>query len=342
MLNYPTMDNMDIGPALPNRRPLDRRSSSSDGPPKIPSRKHSIRKLNTAANHECSPEMCPLSEKLESTLIEDGGSEEVCSIKTEDMTPATLTSGASTEKACDLVGKEFEVEAAILARIPAHIRNQLSKEEWLDILDSDGPDTSDGYSESFCSDITDDVSELMSSSRRSGLVSNAPPCKAQKTNKSVVISEPAVVSEPEQPQRNQPRRRVSFGDVQIRTHERILEVHPCTSSGPSLGLGWNYEDEETPKAIDWSKRNRGASQLRLNREKRERIVREDLGYSSREVAFAIRECLRIKNQRRRTINNLKECNNIVPVEKVEYMVERCHRKMRSIRKRFRIPSASAA
>eukprot|EP00980_Cylindrotheca_fusiformis_P025524 scaffold13987_cov132-Cylindrotheca_fusiformis.AAC.1 len=46
MLKYPTMDNMDIGPGLPNRRPLDRRSSSSDGPPKIPSRQHSIRKQN--------------------------------------------------------------------------------------------------------------------------------------------------------------------------------------------------------------------------------------------------------------------------------------------------------
>jgi hypothetical protein len=78
----------------------------------------------------------------------------------------------------------------------------------------------------------------------------------------------------------------------------------------------------------------------MSRDKRERLVREELGYSSREVALAIRACIKIKNQRCRTINNLKECNSIVPVEKVEYLVEKCHRKLRNIQKRFTIPSAA--
>lgn len=327
-----------------NPRHRDRRNRISDGPPKVPCRKESLRQQDEkVVDHDAFfLETCPPPEKLESIATEEASAEEAASIGYEEMTSGTETIDTPSANVAELIGSEVELEAAILARIPAHIRSQLSQEEWCQILESDSgfADGSDGCSVSFCSDITDDVSEFLSSRTKAGASKEALHLQEEGI-KTVEPDDPIVMSEPEQPQQDG-RRRVSFGNVRIRTHERILEVHPCTSSGPSLGLGWMYEDEVSPKSIDWLENNRGASKIRLSRDKRERIVREELGYSSREIALAIRECLRLKNQRRRTINNLKECNSIVPVEKVEYLVERCHRKMRSIRKRFRIPSASAA
>jgi hypothetical protein len=45
-----------------------------------------------------------------------------------------------------------------------------------------------------------------------------------------------------------PFRKVQFAKVHVRYHERILDVNPSTSSGPSVGLGWKYEDE--PVTLD--------------------------------------------------------------------------------------------
>jgi hypothetical protein len=254
---------------------------------------------------------------------------------TIDLDPTTSTTSVSSGSA-GLIGSEVELEAAILARIPARVRNQLSQEEWRQILEPDSmsfEDIADGCSTSFCSDITDDISQYLPKPKPNA-ISNALYCKEEE-RKSPEWDESIVATEAEQ----DGRRRISFGKVQVRTFERILEVHPCTSSGPSLGLGWMYEDD-SPQTIDWLKAKRGADKLRMSRDKRELLVREELGYTSREVALAIRECLKIKNQRLRTINNLKESNTIVPVEKVEYMVEKCHRRMRNIQRRFRAPSAA--
>ena len=113
----------------------------------------------------------------------------------------------------------------------------------------------------------------------------------------------------------------------IRNHERILDVHPSTSSGPSLGLGWNYY--ETTTKVSWcsAPTKRGQNSMLLSRQTRERMMRVDLGYSPKEIAKAVRENLKIKNQRRRTVNNLQEYGSFAPVEKVEYLMEKCQRKL---------------
>jgi len=38
-------------------------------------------------------------------------------------------------------------------------------------------------------------------------------------------------------------RTVTFGSVDERVYERTLRIHPSTQTGPSLGIGWNYEDK---------------------------------------------------------------------------------------------------
>ncbi|KAL3939104.1 MAG: hypothetical protein SGBAC_006107 [Bacillariaceae sp.] len=92
------------------------------------------------------------------------------------------------------------------------------------------------------------------------------------------------------------KKKVSFGTAQIRWHERILVVHPSTSSGPSVGIGWDYDESE--ESIDFDHET-SAGALRLSRREREAIINE-LDYATRDIAKAIRETLKIKNQRRRT------------------------------------------
>ena len=117
---------------------------------------------------------------------------------------------------------------------------------------------------------------------------------------------------------------VSFGQVQVRSYERILDIHPSTSAGPSLGIGWKYQ-ESSPEEIQWNKTTKTCEEFCLPRYIREDIVRKQLGYSSKEIAQAVRQNLKIKKQRRQTTNNLR--TNLVPVEKVEYMVEKSRRRV---------------
>ena len=100
---------------------------------------------------------------------------------------------------------------------------------------------------------------------------------------------------------------VSFDCVQIRMYERILEFHPSTSSGPSIGLGWSY-DENEPISIRDDKNDEPSSQsssrdFLLSRKTREEILKE-LGYTSREISRAVRLNRKVSDQRRETLNNL--------------------------------------
>jgi hypothetical protein len=116
-----------------------------------------------------------------------------------------------------------------------------------------------------------------------------------------------------------PKRSVVFNTVQVRLYERILEVNPCTSSGPSVGIGWRYI-ENSPVRIDEVKSiKREPRELILPRHIRECTVRE-WGYCSRQIAKAVRASLKIKNQRKQTYSNLRH-------QKVEYIVEKSRRKV---------------
>lgn len=140
-------------------------------------------------------------------------------------------------------------------------------------------------------------------------------------------------------------RSVSFSTVEIRQYERVLGDNPSCSSGPSISIGWNYdqdktvvkkvfdahdqelmdeledafeqqEHEEGPSELGDGDRMPSKEELRKAREKMviARHEREDilkhLGYSRMEIAAAIRHNVRCKKNRRQTVNNL----NLEPVE----------------------------
>lgn len=295
-----------------------------------------------------------------------------------------------------------DIRALVVSRIPGHIKDQLTLEEWYWILE---PTVTKGTIRADAATVSSDFTESVSTTNRSDITQDPELATSEKVvyddaygddgeegmeeqiednQESKTEEEGESVSDartygteeetktqehddPTEQERNTPETRkkswmdphfatydiieninqetkeqesdgcqgsrklkksVSFGGARVRWHERILEVHPCTSSGPSVGIGWNFTESDEP--IAWRKRGR---RFVLSRKDRETIV-SDLGYSEREIAKAVRKNLKIKDQRRRTINNLQA--NVVDIPRVEYMAEKCNRKIRKLQKKFRL------
>ena len=110
---------------------------------------------------------------------------------------------------------------------------------------------------------------------------------------------------------------VSFHKVSVRPYERILTVNPSCSSGPPIGLGWKYGQEKHYLVDTFDEhrtpQRRSKTQLMLPRESREVMLLE-VGYDRRALAYGVRQVIKAKNQRRRTVVNL---GNAAFEEKVE-------------------------
>jgi hypothetical protein len=102
------------------------------------------------------------------------------------------------------------------------------------------------------------------------------------------------------------KRVVLFDRVEVRHYERVLTDNPSVQNGPAIGIGWRYKRGGSVNVNDWE-RTRGvprkACNLVLPRNAREKIVK-DAGSTPKEVADMIRITLRVKNQRKQTVNNL--------------------------------------
>ena len=99
----------------------------------------------------------------------------------------------------------------------------------------------------------------------------------------------------------QHKRSVCFSTLQIRSYERVLEMHPCTKSGPSVGLGWKYVQEEsipiqTNLSSTETNRNNATASFKLSVEERKEILK-NLGYSEKEIAKAVGKIEKTKSQR---------------------------------------------
>lgn len=121
------------------------------------------------------------------------------------------------------------------------------------------------------------------------------------------------------------RSTVQFNEVHVRAYERILSDNPACQSGPSIGIGWRYKRAGILSVDDWeSKRGdpRRPSELVMPRHVRENML-IGLGYDKKAMAEQTRKSLKIKAQRRTTINNLS-------AQGVEEAVEKARRKVKSI------------
>jgi hypothetical protein len=118
---------------------------------------------------------------------------------------------------------------------------------------------------------------------------------------------------------------VSFSDISVRHYERIIEENPSTIKGPSIGIGWKYEFKGTT-TIDHYEVVRGpprpSPNLVLTVEQREKIL-SDQGYTQKDIANAVRNILKVRNQRRQTVQNLK-------AEKIEEAFEGAGKRVKRI------------
>ena len=103
-----------------------------------------------------------------------------------------------------------------------------------------------------------------------------------------------------------PKYTVKFGTVQERVFDRVLDINPSPSQGPSLGLGWNYIDE-SPRTLqpteEKAKSNRDLNHFHLSCNSRKSILRE-FGHSKFEIFLGTRLNERLREQRKRTLNKL--------------------------------------
>jgi hypothetical protein len=101
------------------------------------------------------------------------------------------------------------------------------------------------------------------------------------------------------------KKRVSFGAVRVRYHQRILDINPAVTSGAAIGLGWRHKRGELMSVDKWElKRSEECStDIMLPRHLRESMLK-DLGYTQKHIAQATRVVLRIKQQRKTTVDNL--------------------------------------
>lgn len=125
------------------------------------------------------------------------------------------------------------------------------------------------------------------------------------------------------------KRSVSFCEVKVRNYERILEINPSVTSGPAVGIGWNYspDDDEIFSLENFEEvrefaRCSSIDQLAIPRDEREHLLRA-WGYTQREIACSVRSILRSKNQRKQTIQNLHASS-------MEEFVEKATRKMKHV------------
>ncbi|GAX26141.1 hypothetical protein FisN_18Hh257 [Fistulifera solaris] len=119
-------------------------------------------------------------------------------------------------------------------------------------------------------------------------------------------------------------RRVHFDSVRIREYERTLGDNPSCSSGAPITLGWSHGKESKVNINDYEsvrQRRRNQRELTLSRMAREELLLE-WGATFNEIIEAIRTNVKIKHQRRRTVNS------IGTYDKLEEAMERAGRKLK--------------
>jgi hypothetical protein len=98
----------------------------------------------------------------------------------------------------------------------------------------------------------------------------------------------------------------SFGSVNVRYYERIASDNPASATGPSIGIGWNFEEREKLTVDEWEKERlavRGTVFQPLSAKRRTSILLK-AGISNKEIVDMIRVINKSRSQRKSTVDNL--------------------------------------
>jgi hypothetical protein len=117
---------------------------------------------------------------------------------------------------------------------------------------------------------------------------------------------------------------VAFGHIEVRYYERIPCDNPAVLNGCAIGIGWRYK-RGGKATVDFWENKRGTPlrswEMVLDRKERERILR-NAGHAKKDIADTIRVCLKGKNNRQQTVNNLPVAGLEEAVEKARGKVSR--------------------
>jgi hypothetical protein len=123
-------------------------------------------------------------------------------------------------------------------------------------------------------------------------------------------------------------RQLKFSSVSVRSYERILTIHPSTSQGPSIGIGWNYQSQptvslDTYESIHKSQNNQLRSSSHcstassssssssssslpcriLSHQERMELLRQ-IGFTESQIANGVRTNTKLKHQRAQSIRTI--------------------------------------
>jgi len=110
-------------------------------------------------------------------------------------------------------------------------------------------------------------------------------------------------------------KKVRFDVVEIRHYERIASDNPCCSSGPPIGIGWNFIETQKSKVNDYEE-SRGDRKFYLDtvlsRSEREHLLLE-WGVNMRTMAASVRAATKTKFQRKQTVINTRKLTKLEKV-----------------------------
>uniref|UniRef100_A0A7S3L534 Uncharacterized protein n=1 Tax=Amphora coffeiformis TaxID=265554 RepID=A0A7S3L534_9STRA len=111
-----------------------------------------------------------------------------------------------------------------------------------------------------------------------------------------------------------PRRGIQLKDIEIREYERTLGDNPSCSSGPPVAISWEYYPEPLKLSIeeyeDTRPPRRSNFEMILPRDVRQSMLRKEWEVTQSQIAAAVRANIKIKNQRRTTVNNLSKSTRV--------------------------------
>lgn len=124
---------------------------------------------------------------------------------------------------------------------------------------------------------------------------------------------------------NRPRT-ICFTDVEIRSYVRTVGDNPSCSSGPPVTIGWEYDPNvfimDTDTYEDQRPQRRRHLDLVLSRDARQHILKEEWHITQSQIAASVRANVKIKMQRRATVNNLHKLG------RMEELLESAQRKIK--------------
>lgn len=118
---------------------------------------------------------------------------------------------------------------------------------------------------------------------------------------------------------------VTFDNIEVREYSVVLGDHPSCTSGPPVSIGWSYNEGIVIGVDEYEnlrQQRRNYMQMAIPRIVREEILMQEFGFSRSQLAVAVRENVKAKNQRRQTINNLGNYS------KMEELIETVRRKFK--------------